>query len=129
MNLLLDTHIFLWYLSDDPSLPTAVRETIRDPSHRVYLSAASIWEAVIKYELGKLPLPEPRADYLPRERAAHGIDPLPIEEAALVRLAELPPLHKDPFDRMLIAQALQHSLALVTMDSAIRAYSVPLLPA
>lgn len=129
MRLLLDTHIFLWYISADPLLPIPVRDTIRDPANEAYLSVASIWEAVIKYALGKLPLPAPPAESLPRQREAHRIASLPIEEAVFVHLASLPPLHRDPFDRLLIAQALHHGLTLVTVDDAVRAYPVPLLPA
>jgi PIN domain nuclease of toxin-antitoxin system len=127
MRLLLDTHVFLWYISADSQLPAVFRDAIRDPANEVYLSAASVWEAVIKYALGKLPLPEAPAEYLPRQRAAHRISPLLIEEGAFVHLASLPPLHRDPFDRMLVAQALQHGLTLATVDDAMRAYSVPLL--
>jgi PIN domain nuclease of toxin-antitoxin system len=128
MRLLLDTHIFLWYISADSQLPVSFRDTIRDPANEVYLSVASVWEAVIKYHLGKLPLPEAPAEYLPRQREAHQIATLPIEEAAFAHLAALPPLHRDPFDRMMIAQALQHGLTLVTVDEAVRAYPVPWLP-
>jgi len=127
MKLLLDTHIFLWYISADPQLPIAFRDAIRDPANEVYLSVASVWEAVIKFALGKLPLPEAPAEYLPRQREAHQIKSLPIEEGALAHLPALPPLHRDPFDRILVAQALQHNLTLVTVDDAVRAYSVPLL--
>ncbi len=128
MRLLLDTHVFLWYISADPLLPVAFRDAIREPANEVYLSVASVWEAVIKYALGKLALPEAPAEYLPRQRQAHRIATLPIEEAALACLANLPPLHRDPFDRILIAQAIQHGLTLVTVDDAVRAYPVPLLP-
>jgi PIN domain nuclease of toxin-antitoxin system len=109
-------------------LPVAFRDAIRDPANEVYLSVASVWEAVIKYALGKLPLPEAPAEYLPRQREAHRIASLPLEEATLAHLARLPSLHRDPFDRILIAQALQHSLTLVTVDDAVRACPVPLLP-
>jgi len=100
MRLLVDTHVFLWYISADPELPVAFRDAISDPANEVYLSVASVWEAVIKYALGKLPLPEPPAEYLPRQRQAHRIATLPVEEAALPHLAGLPPLHRDPFDRI-----------------------------
>src|SRR5262245_36910730 len=100
MRILLDTHVFLWYDSTDPRLPAAVREAIRDPGNEVFLSAVSVWEAVIKYALGKLPLPAPPAEYLPRQREAHRITSLPVEEAALAHLAGLPALHRDPFDRI-----------------------------
>jgi PIN domain nuclease of toxin-antitoxin system len=128
MKILLDTHIFLWYITADLQLPIAYRDAIRDPANEVYLSVASVWEAVIKHALGKLPLPETAAVYLPRQREAHRITSLPVEEAALIHLAALPPLHRDPFDRILIAQTLQLSLKLATVDDAVRAYPVPLLP-
>lgn len=128
MRLLLDTHVFLWYISADPQLPVFFRDAIRDPANEGYLSVASVWEAVIKYALGKLPLPEAPAEYLPRQREAHRIATLPVEESALPHLAGLAPLHRDPFDRILIAQALQHGLTLVTVDDAVRAYPVPVLP-
>lgn len=127
MRLLLETHVFLWYISGDGRLPVAFSTAIQEPANAVYLSAASIWEAVIKFGLGKLPLPSPPADYLPRQRAAHRIESLPIEEDALAHLATLPPLHRDPFDRLIVAQALQYGLTIVTVDSAVRAYPVPCL--
>ena len=129
MRLLLDTHAFLWYISADRQLPAAFRDAIRDPSNEVYLSVASVWEAVIKYALGKLPLPEAPATYLPKQRRAHQITTLVIEEGVLVHLAGLPALHRDPFDRLLIAQAMQLGLTLVTVDDAVRAYAVPVLAA
>ena len=128
MRLLLDTHVFLWYISADPRLPTAFRDAIRDPANQVFLSVASVWEAVIKYYLGKLPLPENPAVYLPRQRLAHRIESLAVEESALLHLAALPHLHRDPFDRILLSQALQHSLNVVTVDEAFANYSIPLLP-
>lgn len=126
MRLLLDTHIFLWYISGDARLPIPFRDAIRDPANEVFLSVASVWEAVIKYALGKLPLPEAPAVYLPEQREAHKIVSLPIEEAVFTHLATLPPLHRDPFDRVMIAQAMHHGLTLVTVDDAIRAYAVSL---
>lgn len=125
MRLLLDTHVFLWYITAEPQLPAAFRDAIRKPANQVFLSVASIWESVIKHALGKLPLPEAPARYLPQQREAHHITALPIEEAALAHLADLPPHHRDPFDRILIAQAIQHNLTLVTVDDAVRAYPVP----
>jgi PIN domain nuclease of toxin-antitoxin system len=128
MRLLLDTHIFLWYVSADPRLPIAFRDAIRDPSNQVFLSVASIWEAAIKYALGKLPLPAPPEEYLPRQRVAHQVATLSIDEEAFSYLARLPALHRDPLDRILIAQALQHGLTLVTVDDAVRAYPITTLP-
>jgi PIN domain nuclease of toxin-antitoxin system len=127
MRLLLDTHIFLWYISADPKLSPTFRDAIRDPANQVFLSVASVWEATIKYAIGKLPLPEAPATYLPRERIAHQIVSLPVEEPAFLHLAALPLLHRDPFDRMLVAQTLQHQLMLVTEDTTVRAYPAPFL--
>lgn len=127
MRLLLDTHVFLWYITADLRLPATFRAASQNPANEVYLSVASIWEMVIKYHLGKLPLPAPPADFLPRQRDAHGIASLPIDEGAMSHLAGLPQIHRDPFDRLLIAQALQHELTIATVDLDIAAYSVPLL--
>lgn len=129
MNLLLDTHIFLWYISADARLPPAYRAAIQDPANEAFLSVASVWEAVIKHGLGKLALPAPPDEYLPRQRELHHIASLSIEEAAMTHLAKLPSLHRDPFDRILVAQALQHDLTLVTVDEAVKAYPVKLFSA
>jgi PIN domain nuclease of toxin-antitoxin system len=127
MKLLLDTHVFLWYITADPRLPESFRAAIREASNEVYLSAASVWEAVIKHNLGKLRLPGCPSDYLPQQRAAHGISALPVDEGAMPHLAALTPLHRDPFDRLLVAQAIQHRLTVATVDADIAAYPVPLL--
>ncbi|ODU00802.1 MAG: twitching motility protein PilT [Planctomycetes bacterium SCN 63-9] len=127
MRLLLDTHIFLWYVTADPRLPAPFLAVIREPANEVYLSAASIWEAVIKYQLGKLPLPAPPTGFLSQQREAHGIDALPIDEGAMAYLDNLPSLHRDPFDRLLISQALQHGLTIATVDFHVAMYPVPQL--
>jgi len=127
MRILLDTHIFLWFISGDTQLSTDVRDAIRDPDNEVYLSSVSVWEAIVKYQLGKLPLPEPPETYLPKQRNLHQIASLALDESSVVQLAKLPPLHRDPFDRMLICQALQNSLTIATVDAAVRAYSVSVL--
>jgi PIN domain nuclease of toxin-antitoxin system len=128
MRLLLDTHVFLWYVFGDKKLPASYRTAIQDRSNDVLLSVASLWEVVIKSGLGKLPLPAPAEVLVPRECIAHGIASLPIDEAATVVLAGLPHHHRDPFDRMLVAQALQHGLTLLSVDPLVRAYAVPFLP-
>lgn len=127
MRILLDTHIFLWFISGDTRLSTDVRDAIRDPDNEVYLSSISVWEAIIKYQLGKLPLPEPPETYLPKQRDLHQISSLALDESSVVQLAKLLPLHRDPFDRMLICQALQNGLTIATVDAAVRAYSVNVL--
>jgi len=108
MRILLDTHIFLWYISGDSRLSTDVYDTIRDPDNKVYLSTVSIWESIVKYQLGKLPLPAPPETYLKKQRNYHRIASLGLNEKSVAQLVNLPPLHRDPFDRMLIAQALHH---------------------
>ncbi len=127
MRLLLDTHVFLWYITADPRLPTAFRDAIADPDNQVFLSVASVWEAVIKNGLGKLSLPASPAEYLPRQRALHRIGSIPIEEETLVHLAALPPLHRDPFDRILVSQAMQHAMTVVTVDVAVKQYPIQFL--
>lgn len=127
MKILLDTHIFLWFISGDTQLSTDIRDTIRDPGNEVYLSGISIWEAIVKYQLGKLPLPEHPETYLPRQRDLHQIASLTLDESSVIQLAKLPPLHRDPFDRILICQALQNDLTIVTVDRAVRAYSVSVM--
>ena len=127
MKILLDTHIFLWFISGDTKLSTNVRDAIRDLDNEVYLSTVSIWEAIVKYQLGKLPLPESPETYLSKQRELHQIGSLALDESSVVQLAKLPPLHRDPFDRMLICQALQNDLTIATVDSAVRAYSVSVM--
>ena len=127
MKILLDTHIFLWFISGDIKLSTDVRDVIRDRDNEVYLSAISVWEAIVKYQLGKLPLPEHPETYLPQQRDLHQIVSLSLDESSVAKLAKLPPLHRDPFDRMLICQALENGLTIATVDGAIRAYSVSVM--
>lgn len=124
MRLLLDTHVFLWYVTGNRELPARLQEAIRDPENEVFLSVVSIWEASIKHRLGKLPLPSPPGSYLPLQRERHKIASLAVEEPAVARLDGLPLLHNDPFDRMLISQALEHGLTLVTVDDTVKAYPV-----
>jgi PIN domain nuclease of toxin-antitoxin system len=127
MRLLLDTHVFLWLISGDPRLSANIRDSIRDLDNEVYLSVVSLWEATVKYQLGRLPLPEPPGDFLPNQRRQHQISSLPLDESSVSQLASLPQIHRDPFDRMLICQALAHGLTIVTVDDAVSAYPVPVL--
>lgn len=124
MRILLDTHIFLWFISGDNKLSTDIRDAIRDTDNAVYLSVVSVWESIIKYQLGKLPLPESPETYLPKQRDLHQITSLAIDEGSVAQLVQLPLLHRDPFDRILICQALQNGLSIATVDTAIKAYSV-----
>ena len=127
MRLLLDTHIFLWFISGDARLPGDWRESIRDADNDVCLSVVSLWEAVVKHRLGKLPLPHPPATYLPTQRVRHQIASLSLDEASVRHLAILPSVHRDPFDRMLVCQALEHGLTMVTVDPIFEGYPAPIL--
>ena len=127
MKLLLDTHVFLWYITADPRLSALFRSAIREPKNEVFLSIASLWEIIVKYNLGKLPLPQSPEIYIPNERRRHQIKSLSLHENAVKELANLPALHRDPFDRILICQALANHLTIVTVDAQIQNYNAPYL--
>lgn len=122
MRLLLDTHIFLWLISGSTKLSDEARQAVTSLENEVYLSVVSVWEVTVKHQLGKLPLPNEPGLYLPKQRDRHQIESLSLDEMSVAQLMVLPPLHRDPFDRMLICQALAHDLRLVTVDGAIRQY-------
>jgi PIN domain nuclease of toxin-antitoxin system len=124
MNILLDTCSFLWLTVDSPELSVAAKDLFRDPSNEVYLSAASNWEIAVKYRLGRLPLPSSPSQFVPGQRERHGIETLPLEEAAINHLEKLPDHHRDPFDRILVCQAIEHGLVILTPDKLIRPYPV-----
>ena len=124
MRLLLDTCSFLWIVTGDASLSPSARRLFSDPSNDVFLSSASAWEIALKHSIGKLPLPRPPQELIPDERQRHGVQSLPLDEAAAIFSAKLPDLHKDPFDRMLICQAITGSLTLLTPDPLIAQYPV-----
>ena len=128
MKLLIDTHAFLWYITNDPRLGRHAYDTIRDKSNQVYLSVVSVWEALVKHQIGKLPLPLPADQYIADRQAAHRIASLELDVPSVSRLLALPVHHHDPFDRMLMCQALQHELIIVTNDEQFRRYPVLLLP-
>ena len=104
----------------------AFRKAIED-ADAVYLSVVSVWEALIKYQLGKLPLPQPPHPWLSAEREHHGIESLSLSESAVSRLAQLAAHHRDPFDRMLVCQAIEHDLRIVTVDPMLARYPAMLL--
>ena len=128
MNILLDTQIFLWYITKDRRLPASMLHSIRHTENEVYLSVVSIWEVIVKHQIGKLPLPQPPDVYLPEQRRRHQIRNLDLDEASILQLIKLPAVHRDPFDRMLICQAIQHGMVLATVDAQVAKYSVRLLP-
>ena len=122
MKLLLDTHIFLWLIDDDKRLSEQYRQAIQNPNNEKFLSVVSIWECVIKYQIGKLNFPNSPEIYLQREREKHLVKTLTVDENSIAQLIKLPLLHKDPFDRLIMAQALQHDLIIMTEDNLILAY-------
>ncbi len=124
MRFLLDTSTFLWVISGAPELSARARESFVDPGNEIFLSSVSSWEMAVKYALGRLPLPEPPERFVPMQREQHGIEPLPLDEEAALHLARLPLLHKDPFDRMLVCQAIVHGLVVLTPDNLVNQYPV-----
>ncbi len=124
MNLLLDTCTFLWIAADAEDLSEHARELFLDTENEVYLSAVSAWEISVKNAIGKLPLPTSPDMFVPFQRERHGIAALPLDEIAALQLPKLPALHKDPFDRMLICQAIAAGLVILTPDEQISRYPV-----
>lgn len=124
MRFLLDTCTFLWVVSGAAELSVHARELYVDPDNEVYLSSVSVWEMAVKYMLGRLPLPEPPERFVPAQRKLHHIDALQLDEEAALHLTRLPPLHKDPFDRMLVCQAIIHHLVILTPDDLVNQYPV-----
>ena len=125
MRLLLDTHTLLWWLANDPSLGDEARFAIADPASIVYVSAATAWEMAIKQALGKLDAPSD----VERQIKLNRFEPLSITIGHAFSAGTLPRHHDDPFDRMLVAQALAEGLTIITRDSRIGRYAVSTLPA
>jgi PIN domain nuclease of toxin-antitoxin system len=122
MKLLLDTCTFLWISGGGRDVPTRVAALYRAVDHEVYLSAVSAWEIAVKHALGRLPLPEAPERLVPMERDRLGVVSLAFDEESALHLSRLPDLHRDPFDRMLVAQAIVHGLAILTPDRLVSQY-------
>lgn len=118
MKLLLDTHVLLWWLANDASLPKTAAELIADPENVVFVSAVSLWEIWLKQSLGKLRLPVDFEERL----TAEAFESLPLTASQTREVAVLPWLHRDPFDRMLLAQARRENLTLLTADEVVARY-------
>lgn len=125
-TVLLDTHVFLW-LQTTPRRLAPVLDLLADEATTVLLSAASSWEIAVKWSLGKLPLPEPPAEYVPERMRYSAIGALPVLHSHALAVGSLPPHHRDPFDRLLIAQAVTEGYPLVTADPLLRVYSAELI--
>lgn len=124
MRLLLDTHAFLWWITDDARLSDRARRSIADQRNVVFFSAASGWEIVVKAGLGRLTLRQDPERLIPEQVAANAFEVLPVHLHHALRIHSLPPLHRDPFDRVLVAQALSEQMALVSGDPQIAQYPV-----
>lgn len=127
MKVLLDTHAFLWWIGDDPQLSPQARKIISDGANILYLSAASSWEIAIKAKLGKLKLPSNLASFIAEQLADNAITSLAVEMHHALHVYALPDYHRDPFDRMLIAQAQLEKLPILTADPQIARYPVEVL--
>lgn len=129
MRLLLDTQCWLWMAATPDRLSARARALVDTTEHELLLSAASAWEIAIKHALGKLTLPEPPERYVPSRSAALRTVALAIEHAHALRVATLPPHHRDPFDRLLVAQAQIEDVPILTADPVFAQYDVPVIGA
>jgi PIN domain nuclease of toxin-antitoxin system len=125
VDLLLDSHVLLWWEADDRRLSARARAAISDPENKVWVSAATVWELEIKRALGKIDFTADLGVWI----AQHRFEPLPITAHHAIRAARLPEHHRDPFDRMLIAQSAAENLVLMTVDARMTPYGIALFPA
>jgi PIN domain nuclease of toxin-antitoxin system len=127
MKALLDTHTFLWWITDQPRLPERVHGIIENGKNEIFVSAATGWEIIIKFQLGRLELPADPETYLAEQIHRNGFQPLPIRMSHSLHLLAVPPLHRDPFDRILIAQAQFEKIPILTSDKQITRYPVEVI--
>lgn len=127
MRALLDTHAFLWWNTNDQKLSSVARSVIADERNELFLSVASAWEIAIKAARGWLVLPDPPEQYVPSRLRLHGIQALPIQLGHALRVYELPMIHRDPFDRLLIAQSQLEAMPILTTDPEIARYNVDII--
>jgi len=127
MRALLDTHTFIWWVIDDNRLSSTARNIIADPGNNLFFSAASAWEIVIKVRLGKLNLPEPPETYIPSRLSINRFESLPIQMNHALQVVNLPALHQDPFDRIIIAQSQVEKMPIITVDNKITQYPVDVI--
>lgn len=124
MRLLIDTHTFLWFILDSPRLSPTAKALIEDINSEVYVSLASLWEIAIKTSLQKLTLPMPFEEFIPDQVFSNNMLLLPIQVSHLNGVAKLPFFHRDPFDRLLIAQSASEQMPLISRDSVFDLYSI-----
>ena len=127
MNALLDTHTFLWWVTDDARLPSSVRSILSDGKNSIFLSAASGWEIAIKAQLGRLRVPAPLEGFIAEQISLHAFQSLAIQMSHALHVYTLPRQHADPFDRLLIAQSQLEDLPILTSDPAFAAYEVEIV--
>ena len=123
MKILLDTQVWLWLCKSPEKVSKRARRQLQDERNELLLSAASVWEIAIKYSLGKLPLPSSPGEYIPEGLTMTDTHPVAVQFSHAVRVARLPFHHRDPFDRLLVAQALHEPLRLLTADAVLARYS------
>lgn len=123
-RVLLDTHAFLWFITADSRLSSPARQVLTTGGNQLLLSVASVWEIAIKVSIGRLPIPLPLDDFIPEQLRINRIELLPVSLEHTFRVARLPLHHRDPFDRILAAQAMQEGVPLVSADAALDAYPV-----
>jgi len=124
MKILLDTCAFLWLTTDAPELSNKARILFQNTDNAVYLSSVSVWEIIVKHQLGKLPLPGAADAFIKQQCEKHFIESLSLDEKAVFNLSQLPNHHRDPFDRMLVCQAIAYDLTILTSDELIMQYPV-----
>lgn len=124
LRILLDTHSFLWFITGDPKLSASAQRIIATGSNKLFLSIASVWEIAIKVSIGRLPIPEQLDTFIPAQLRINRIELLPIELRHTFEVARLPLHHRDPFDRLLIVQAITDGFPIVSADSAFDSYPV-----
>ena len=127
MHFLLDTHTFLWWITDDPHLSERARQVISDPENDIFLSAASGWEMAIKTQLGKLQLPDHFEQFIAEQLFRNNITSLPVMMSHALHVQSLPLHHRDPFDRLLIAQSQLEKMPIITTDSVFADYDVEIV--
>jgi PIN domain nuclease of toxin-antitoxin system len=127
MNALMDTHVFLWWISDDIRLPLHVRTIISDSRNELFLSAASCWEIAIKYRLGRIKLPQKPDIFIIDQLSKNAIQSLPVFASHALYECNLPDLHRDPFDRIIVSQSRIEKLPVITSDPLMKQYKINII--
>jgi len=127
MRVLLDTHVFLWWITDDAKLPDSIRNFISDGNNELFFSAASCWEIAIKSNLGRISLSHKIESFLPEQMVLNAVQGLPIQISHALYVINLPDHHRDPFDRIIVAQAQLEKMAIITSDPLVTKYDVDVI--